>query len=73
MGNITHIYSCFTPLSFIATPERGVRSERARSPLSFSFPLSHTGAIVLDWKKLCEREIKWVSINDYTDVNIKSP
>ena len=39
-----------------------MRSERGRSPLSFSFPLSHIGFFVLDWEKLCERGIMGVSV-----------
>jgi hypothetical protein len=46
-----------------------VRSERGRSPLSFSFPLSHTGFIVLAWKKLCERGIKGVSIKNRPNIS----
>jgi hypothetical protein len=52
----------FSSISFIATPEMGVCSERGLRPLSFSFPFSHIGFFVLDWKKLCERGIKGVRL-----------
>jgi hypothetical protein len=43
--------------------------KRGRSPLSFSFPLSHNGFFALDWKKLCERGIKGVNINNQLNEN----